>query len=161
MIRIKDRLKVQAVLSNMPVESPQLRHKLVSVVLGMVMGERLDLPSVLATDVSELGTAISQLWATLHHRAVFGLAGDFNEIYVHDYRESARLAQCFWAARYVNAAPRTRLVLPTFATPTFSDLLLSFNMFFSQNELEFMNKNINAIVTAFNEINENIEVQSL
>ena len=43
MIRIKDRLKVQAVLSNMPVESPQLRHKLVSVVLGMVMGERLNL----------------------------------------------------------------------------------------------------------------------
>lgn len=161
MIRIKDRLKVQSILSNVQVDTPQHRHKLVSVVLGMVMGERLDLPSVMTNDVSEMSTAISQLWTTLHQRAVFTLAGDFNEIYVHDYRESARLAQCFWSARYVNAAPRTRIVVPTMATPTFSDLLLSFNTFFSQNELEFMNKNIVAIVNAFNEINDNIEVQSL
>ena len=161
MIRIKDRLKVQSILSNVQVDAPQYRHKLVSVVLGMVMGERLDLPSVMTNDVSEMSTAISQLWTTLHQRAVFSLAGDFKEIYVHDYRESARLAQCFWSARYVNAAPRTRIVVPTMATPTFSDLLLSFNTFFSQNELEFMNKNIVAIVNAFNEINDNIEVQSL
>lgn len=161
MIRIRDRLKVQSILSNLKVEEPHLKHKLVTVVIGMVMGERLDLPSVLTTDVGEMPDSISQLWSTLHHQSVFSLAGDFNEVYVHDFRESTRLAKCFWSTRFMNAAPRTRLVYPSAATPSFSELLLSFNVFFSPAELEFMDKNIATIVSAFNQINDNVEVQRL
>jgi predicted P-loop ATPase/GTPase len=110
-MRIKDKVAVQAILSNLKVE-PAVRHKLVCFILGMVIGKRLNLPSSLAPYDMMANSNITRLWQMLCGNEVAHIVSDFNEVYVHDVTETKRLSEVFWTIRYANAAPCTTMTMP-------------------------------------------------
>ena len=158
-MRIKNKVVVQAILSNLKVE-PVVRNKLVCFILGMVIGKRLNLPSALATYDTMINSNITRLWQMLCGNEVADIVSDFNEVYVHDVGETKRLAEIFWTIRYANAAPCTSMTMPVTENQSISQLFFNLNMWLTQAEIDFLDKNNRVIVEAYNDINMNIEMRS-
>ena len=104
MYRIKDPRTLQRVLfSELKAQAGQL-HKMQCMLLGMFIGDRLEMPSALVPDGLSSESTIQTQWQLLQNNNAREFLDSVNELVAHDMTESKRIAQVFWTMRYLAAA---------------------------------------------------------
>lgn len=137
------------------------RNRFITLVIGMSIGARLQLPSSLNENNVLVTNVAREQWNTLHRTTATMLVNDFNEIIPHDMTESVRTAELFWITRYRVAAPRT--VIHNNHTVDFDkddaksvnvlSALFGIDDYFSPAEIFFINKYSSQLISGFNLIN--------
>lgn len=152
MLRIKDARMVQRILTSDLKAQPGQLHKLQCLLLGMFVGDRLEMPSTMVTDCLSFESTVRHQWAMLQRNTARSFMDDINAIVPHDMTESNRIAQIFWTMRYHAAAPKT--TMSVVGVNSFAERYLSMNQFFSQAEIDFMDTNRDVIAAAYNMLTE-------
>ena len=152
MFRIKDAMMLQRILTSDLKAQPGQLHKLQCLLLGMYIGDRLEMPSSMVPDCLSFESTINQQWNLLQRSLTREIMDDVNAMIPHDMTESTRIAKVFWTMRYHAAAPKTNM--STVSVQSFSDRYLAMNQLFSQAEIEFLDANRDTLATAYNSLNE-------
>ena len=136
------------------------KHRFLTILLGLVLGNRLNLPSTLTANDAMLTVVAEEQWGLLHRGYLRNFLSDVNELIPHDMFESLRMAKAFWLIRYRIAAPRLVLFTDGMANATKSDSLLSsfygIDAFLSPVEVEFINKYNTDLIVGYNLLNDHI-----
>lgn len=148
MYRIKDPRTLQRVLcSELKAQAGQL-HKMQCMLLGMFIGDRLEMPSALVPDGLSSESTIQTQWRLLQNNNAREFLDDVNELVAHDMTESMRIAQVFWTMRYLAAAPK--LTMSMVGVASFAERYLSMNKYFTQAEIAFLDDNRDTMTAAYN-----------
>lgn len=87
-------------------------------------------------------------------------AAEFNESVLVDIDLVTKFTRAFWMMRYFSAYPRNRLPLSTDESGDFMGKYFGFSEYFSETELEFLNKNIKQIILMANDCLKAFEAEA-
>ena len=152
MLRIKDARMVQRILTTDLKAQPGQLHKLQCLLLGMYIGNRLEMPSSMVPDCLSFESTVHQQWMMLQDGTARNVIDDIDALVPHDMTESKRIAKVFWTMRYHAAAPK--ITMSPVNAQSFAERFLAMNQLFSQAEIEFMDANRDGLVAAYNMLNE-------
>jgi hypothetical protein len=158
MLRIKDARMVQRILTSDLKAQPGQLHKLQCLLLGMFVGDRLEMPSSMVADCLSFESTVRQQWLMLQNSTARSFMDDVNSLVPHDMTESNRIAQIFWTMRYHAAAPKT--LMSIVGVKSFAERYLAMNQLFSQAEIDFMDANRDNLATAYNMLTECVVMES-